>query len=147
MFGRSESSLSEQVQARSRSSARLLLAEDDPTLRSLVATMLEREGYETLQAADGEEALRVAMQHLESLDLLLTDDRMPGMNGYELTRFLRSVRPDLKVIVMSGSADIPPPVPDAAILLKPFTLEELARLVASRLRGTAGRRALRGREV
>ena len=115
-------------------SARLLVAEDDPTLRSLVATLLEEEGYETLQAADGEDALRLAMQHLHSLDLLLTDDRMPGMNGYELTRVLKSIRPDLKVIVMSGSGDIVAAVPDAAILLKPFALEELSRLIASQLR-------------
>jgi DNA-binding NtrC family response regulator len=102
--------------------------------------MLEREGYETLQAADGEEALRVAMRHLDALELLLTDDRMPGMNGNELARVLRSIRPDLKVIVMSGSGDIVAPVSDAAILLKPFTLDELSCLVARHLRGSGGRR-------
>jgi DNA-binding NtrC family response regulator len=97
--------------------------------------MLEAEGYETLQAANGEEALRLGLQHLHSLDLLLTADRMRGMNGYELTRVLKSIRPDLKVIVMSGSGDIPAAVPDAAILLKPFRLDELSRLIASQLRG------------
>jgi CheY-like chemotaxis protein len=119
----------------SQKPARLLLAEDDPTLRSLIATMLEGEGYETLQATDGEEAVRLAMQHLHALDLLLTDDRMPGMNGYELTRVLRSIRADLKVIVMSGSADIAGALSDAVILLKPFALEELSRLVTSQLKG------------
>jgi DNA-binding NtrC family response regulator len=94
----------------------------------------EGEGYETLQAANGEEALRPAMQHLHSLDLLLTDERMPGMNGYELTRVLKAVRPELKVIVMSGTGDVAVP-PDAVILLKPFALEELSRLVGSQLKG------------
>lgn len=116
--------------------ARVLVAENDPSLRSIVATLLEGEGYETFQAADGEDALRLAMQHLHSLDLLLTDDRMPGMNGHELTRVLKSIRPDLKVIVMSGSVDIAAAEPDAAILLKPFALEELSRLIASQLTGT-----------
>jgi CheY-like chemotaxis protein len=60
---------------------------------------------------------------------------MPGMNGYELTRVLRSIRADLKVIVMSGSADIAEVLPDAVILLKPFALEELSRLVTSQLKG------------
>jgi len=104
-------------------------------LRSIVATLLEEEGYETLLAADGEEAMRLPMQHLDSLDLLLTDDHMPGLNGYELTRVLRSIRPDLKVIVMSGSAADARAVPDLSILLKPFTLEALSGLVASHLRG------------
>ena len=123
------------MQSPPRVPARLLVAEDDQTLRSLVATMLEKEGYEALQASNGEEAMRLAMQHLASLDLVLTDEHMPGMNGYELTRVLKSIRPDLKVIVMSGSGDIAAAVPDAAILLKPFTFEELARLIASQLRG------------
>lgn len=96
--------------------------------------MLEGEGYETLQAADGEEALRLAMQHLHSLALVLTDDRMPGLTGYELTRVLRAIRPDLKVIVMSGRGDIVA-VPEAVILLKPFALEDLSPLVASHLKG------------
>jgi two-component system cell cycle sensor histidine kinase/response regulator CckA len=115
--------------------ARLLVAENDPTLRSIVATLLEGEGYETLQAVDGEDALRLAMQHLHSLDLLLTDERMPGMNGHELVRVLKSIRPNLKVIVMSGSGDIAAAVPDAVVLLKPFALEELSRLIASQLKG------------
>jgi FixJ family two-component response regulator len=55
------------------------------------------------------------------------------MNGYELTRLLKSVRSDLNVIVMSGSGDIAAAVPDAAMLLKPFTLEELSRLIATQL--------------
>lgn len=124
----------------SKNRTRILVAEDNPVLRSLVATMLEGDGYETLQAADGEEAIRLAMQHLDSLDLLLTDDRMPGLNGCELTRVLRSIRPDLKVIVMSGGAPVGVALREAPILLKPFTLEELLRLVASQLRGAGARR-------
>lgn len=97
--------------------------------------MLEGEGYETLRAADGEDALRLGMQQLHSLDLLLTDDRMTGMNGYELVRVLKSIRPDLKVIVMSGGGDGTADVPDAVILPKPFAFDELSRLVASQLKG------------
>jgi CheY-like chemotaxis protein len=118
--------------------ARLLVAEDHTMLRSLFATALEREGYETLQAADGEEALRLATRDLHSLDLLLTDDRMPGMNGWELTRVLKALRPDLKVIVMSahGSEDLL--APGVVMLLKPFTLNTLRSLVASQLDGAEG---------
>jgi len=88
-----------------------------------------------LQAADGEEAMRLAMQYLHSLDLLLTDDRMPGMNGYDLMRVVRAIRPDLKVILMSGSASTTADVLDAVILLKPFAFEELSHLVARQLEG------------
>ena len=104
-------------------------------LRSLVSTALERAGYETLEAADGEEALRLATRHLQSLDLLLTDDRMPGMSGWELTRVLKALRPDLRVIVMSGSESVGPLAPGVVMLLKPFTLETLWTRVASHLDG------------
>ena len=136
--GGSVSARSKPIPYPSQKPARLLLVEDDPTLRSLIARMLEEEGYETLQATDGEEAMRLAMQHLHALDLMLTDDRMRGISGYELTRVLRSFRADLKVIVMSGIADIAEVLPDAVVLLKPFALEELSRLVASELK-RAGR--------
>jgi CheY-like chemotaxis protein len=118
----------------------VLVAEDDPTLRSLIAMGLEKDGYELLEAADGEEAMRLGERHLDSVDLLLTDDRMPGVNGHELTRTLRSIRPDLKVIVMSGTAADEPAAPDLPTLLKPFTLQELSLLVASQLHGGTGRR-------
>jgi CheY-like chemotaxis protein len=133
------SSRSEPRQPSFKKRARLLLAEDNPTLRSIVATLLEGEGYETLLAANGEEAMRLAMEQLDSLDLLLTDDQMPGMNGYELIRVLKSIRPDLRVIVMSGSG-VPAAAPDAAILLKPFAFDELLRLIVSELAGAGGRR-------
>jgi CheY-like chemotaxis protein len=129
-------SRSEPIQYQPGIPARLLVAEDDATLRSLVVARLEEEGYEALQAADGEEAMRLAMQHLPSLDLLLTDDHMPGMNGYELVRLLKSIRPNLRVIVMSGSGETAAAVPDAVMLLKPFTLEELSRLIATQLAGS-----------
>ena len=104
-------------------------------LRSLFAPAVERAGYETLQAADGEEAFRLATRHLQSLDLLLTDDRMPGMNGWELTRVLKALRPDLKVIVMSANRSEGLLAPGVVRLLKPFTLDTLWTLVASRLDG------------
>ncbi|MFH1690017.1 MAG: transporter substrate-binding domain-containing protein [Candidatus Eisenbacteria bacterium] len=80
----------------------ILLAEDNEQLRVLARTLLERLGYTVLLAADGETALTVMGQHEGTVDLLLTDVVMPGMNGREL--FARSAEkyPGLKVLYMSG---------------------------------------------
>jgi two-component system, cell cycle sensor histidine kinase and response regulator CckA len=109
----------------------ILVAEDEPGVRGLVKQTLEQLGYKVLQAADGYEALRVIEQHGSQIHLLLTDVIMPLMNGHELATRLRSLRPDTKVLYMSGYADevlafhgIDPP--EFAFIQKPFTACELA---------------------
>ena len=82
---------------------RILLVEDEPPLRSLVHSILERHGYQVTEAANGVEALRLWDQHQGQFDLLLTDMVMPeGISGRELAARLKAQKPDLKVIYTSG---------------------------------------------
>jgi CheY-like chemotaxis protein len=83
----------------------VLLADDEAIVRGVVRETLERFGYSVLEAADGPEALELAERHQGSIDLLLTDVRMPRMNGVELAGRLRATRPSLRVLFMSGLAD------------------------------------------
>ena len=81
----------------------ILLVEDDPAVRLLTQTTLQRHGYRVLEAADSITALALWQTHRNAVALLLTDMVMPGgLNGLELARRLRADRPELKVIFTSG---------------------------------------------
>lgn len=80
--------------------ARILLVDDEESLRITLAANLELEGYEVVEAASGDEALRIAER--EPFDLVLSDIRMPGMNGVELFRALRASRPSVPCVLMSA---------------------------------------------
>jgi len=80
----------------------ILLAEDDPVVRNLIATMLKLRGYVVLAANDGMEALEISEAFADPIHLLLTDISMPRMNGWELAASVRRTRPEMKTIVMSG---------------------------------------------
>ena len=81
----------------------VLLAEDEPLVRSMAATVLRDRGYEVLQAANGEEALGAVQKHGgEGIDLLLTDVVMPQMGGPELAEKLHASHPNIKVLFISG---------------------------------------------
>jgi signal transduction histidine kinase/ActR/RegA family two-component response regulator len=82
---------------------RILLVEDDETVRRLTRMMLEKFGYQVQEAASGRDALALCEHDVKQMDLLLTDIVMPhGVNGRELADSLRARRSDLKVIFMSG---------------------------------------------
>jgi len=84
----------------------ILLAEDEPMIRSLCTRVLYDNGYKVLEAANGEEALRLAQNHPAGMiDLLLTDVVMPQMGGIELTSRLGESRPDIKILLTSGYTD------------------------------------------
>jgi len=84
-------------------SARVLLVDDEEGLRITLAANLELEGFEVLEAGSGEQALALAAAG-ERLDIVLTDIRMPGINGVELFRRLKQMRPDLPVVLMTAFA-------------------------------------------
>jgi two-component system cell cycle sensor histidine kinase/response regulator CckA len=116
----------------------ILLVEDEFAVRRLARRLLRQQGYTVLEAANGQEALRLASQQNGRIDLLLTDVVMPGMSGPELAGHLNREQPSMKVLYMSGYAD------DAlghhgilaegmAFLQKPFTPHDLARGVREAL--------------
>ena len=81
----------------------VLLAEDEPLVRSMAATVLRDRGYEVLEAANGEEALREVQKHGgENIQLLLTDVVMPQMGGPELVEKLHATHPGIKILFSSG---------------------------------------------
>ncbi len=109
----------------------ILLVEDDPVVRNLVRTMLAKEGYAVLTANDGAEALEVCAEFSDPIHLLLTDVKMPRMDGLELASLVRGQRPDTKVIVMSGytTGVIRKENTPDAFLRKPFVPPTLLKCV------------------
>ncbi len=113
----------------------LLVVEDEPALRALLAAMLGSQGYRVTQAADADEALAAIEREGLVPDLLLTDVVMPGRSGADLASELRQRIPELRVLYMSGYTDVAlgeRGVVEAGVRLlqKPFTSAELARQVA-----------------
>ena len=80
----------------------ILLVEDEPAVRQLFAQALTRAGYRVHEARNGQEAMKMFDQHGDTIDLLLTDLRMPYMGGAELAQHLRARRKTLKLICVSG---------------------------------------------
>jgi CheY-like chemotaxis protein len=81
---------------------RVLVVDDDPDMRDIIQAILEQERIEATIVADGFEALSILAA--TGADLLLTDIRMPGLDGFELAKRARAVHPDLCVLFMSGYA-------------------------------------------
>jgi CheY-like chemotaxis protein len=102
----------------------VLVADDEPGVRHLASAMLRRSGYSVLEAADGKEAERVAIEHIGDIHILLTDIVMPGFRGPELAQRLRKSRPSIRVVYMSGFRDTEPLADveqgEAVFLAKPF---------------------------
>jgi two-component system cell cycle sensor histidine kinase/response regulator CckA len=119
----------------------ILLAEDEANLRYLARQFLEKQGYRVIEAVDGAAAMQIAVAHEGIIHLLLTDVIMPGMNGRELAQRISEIRPNTKVLYMSGytenvighngTLDA-----DVRLLQKPFTLRDLKNTVREVLDST-----------
>lgn len=112
----------------------ILLVEDEANLRYLARQFLEKQGYRVIEAADGTVAMQIAVAHEGVIHLLLTDVIMPGMNGRELAQRIAEVRPNTKILYMSGYTENVighNGTLDAGVRLlqKPFTLRELKNRV------------------
>ncbi len=113
----------------------VLLVEDEPSVRDLANRLLKQQGYKVLEAANGEEALRLVQENTgEKIHLLLTDVVLPQMGGKELADQLKISRPDIKVLYTSGYTDyaiVHHGVLDSGthFLQKPFSLKTLSQKV------------------
>jgi CheY-like chemotaxis protein len=83
----------------------ILLVEDAHVVRKLARELLEFRGYSVIEASSGEEAIDVCKTHGAMIDLLLSDIIMPNMNGRELAELAAKLRPQMKILLMSGYAD------------------------------------------
>jgi PAS domain S-box-containing protein len=119
----------------------ILLVEDEANLRYLARQYLEKQGYKVLEAADGAVAMQIAVAHDKMIHLLLTDVIMPGMNGRELAQRISEIRPNVKILYMSGYTENvigTNGMLDAGVRLlqKPFNLRDLKTKVREVLDAT-----------
>jgi len=117
-----------------RGSETVLLAEDEAPVRAVARQVLERHGYTVLEAPSAEAALDIAVRYSGAIHLLLTDVIMPGLSGRELATRLADLRPEARVIFMSGYTDDAVTrhgvlEPGLAYLQKPFTPDALGQKV------------------
>jgi len=117
-----------------RGSETILLVEDEAGVRTLAKTILQIQGYTVLDAAQGKDAFLLSGQHEGLIHLMVTDMVMPEMSGREVADRLKPLRPNMKVLFMSGFTDKAlvhngELDPGIAFLQKPFTPQTLARKV------------------
>lgn len=132
-----------------RGTETILLVEDEDMVRRMLRAALTRAGYRVWEASNGADAIEKWSGAIERIDLVITDIVMPMMNGLKLTEELRSRRPDIKVVFMSGHSDeilnrqkeLNPP-PD--LLRKPFLPDALVRKAREVLDQPYGRRGVMG---
>jgi len=138
--GRFEEAGKPVVSALERGRETVLLVEDEVSVRKLVRTLLNKQGYTILESKDVHDAIRLTRDRPERIDLLLTDVVMPDLSGPELAAQLMTIHPEMKVLYMSGYADnaivrhgvLPA---DAPFVQKPFTPESLNSKVREVLDG------------
>jgi CheY-like chemotaxis protein len=113
-----------------RQRKKILLVEDEAGIRAMTRVYLESEGYKVLEAADGNEALRIFREDRGDLALVLTDIIMPGMRGDELVRAIHKERPRVRAIFITGfAADALKLDAGVPVVEKPFTFPELGKRV------------------
>jgi CheY-like chemotaxis protein len=116
----------------------LLVAEDDELIRQLLRRLLTGQGYTVVLAEDGEEAIRKYQAYKDVIDMLVLDVVMPGKNGSEVFDFIKSDRPDMKALFISGHTDdiiTADGISDENLqfLSKPIDAEELLAIVQANL--------------
>ena len=107
----------------------VLIVEDEFLVRDMIVHEFTLAGFEVLQAGSAEEALALLAQ-CRRLDLLFTDIRLPGMNGWRLAEQIRARRVDVPVIYVSGYADRVEPLPLSRFLQKPYRPSQVLQAAA-----------------
>jgi two-component system, OmpR family, KDP operon response regulator KdpE len=126
----------------------VLVVDDDPRCRAMIAASLTAEGFNVLEASDGYQAIGVLCRPSPDLHLLIVDTEMPGLHGWEVIRYARSRAPRLRTLRLGRCDDAPPGAEYHALrsvpcLSKPFTSDRLLASVRRRARRVlphAGRR-------
>ena len=118
--------------------ARLLIVEDDESVRTLAARALERDGHTIDTAADGEEGIDRIVAANGAYDLVVSDIRMPGMDGIEMARAAVARFPSLKILLITGYAEQRERAAElegtiVGVMQKPFTLQSIRERVAEAL--------------
>lgn len=126
--------------------AQVLLAEDEDTVREFVSRVLTMHGHSVIEARDGAQAVEMMNQH--HFDLLLTDIVMPIMDGITLALKVRSTRPDVPIILMTGYANESQRAHNLSVLIeellsKPFNKDELIAAVNKALGQPSATNAVR----
>ena len=113
-----------------RATGGVLVVDDEPDVRELAEIMLRRSGFTVLTARNGREGVKTFREHAREIDVVLLDLTMPGMGGEEVLREIQRIRPEQRVLLMSGyneefaGSQFSDPI--SGFLQKPFTQEELA---------------------
>lgn len=111
-------------------SGTILLVDDEELVRTSTASMLNDGGYDVVHASSAAHALRLLNENTD-VDALVTDFAMPGMSGLQLVQKVRSVRPHMPSLIITGYANVPLVSDDVVCLGKPFREEELLTVIAS----------------
>jgi CheY-like chemotaxis protein len=117
-----------------KSHMKILIAEDDPALRELLADLLIAKNHEVVSARDGEEALRIFLNNDSVFDYVITDYQMPRKNGVVLIMNIRRIKSDQKIIMVSGdppqlSVETRKNTGEFPILQKPYRSADLLALL------------------
>jgi two-component system, cell cycle sensor histidine kinase and response regulator CckA len=111
----------------------ILLAEDEAGMRAMTRSYLESLGYRVLEAADGTDAVARSLEYSGPIHIVLTDLLMPGMRGDSAVKVIRTQRPAIRAIFISGYVDPDVAADPESVLYKPFELPELGRRLRSAL--------------
>jgi len=126
-----------------RGNETILVVEDDPGVRRVAVRFLELQGYHLLEATSGEEALRLLSQSTGPIHLLVSDVVLPGIGGRELSEKVKLVRPEVRILFMTGYTDdvilrLDLLEGHVSIIQKPFTQETLSQKVRETLDAQGG---------
>jgi hypothetical protein len=117
----------------------VLVVEDEPVVRGVILEMLGEQGYRSLQAVDGPSGLKILRSDAR-IDLLVTDVGLPGINGRQLADQAREMRPDLRILFITGYAESVAMSegflqPGMEMITKPFDLDHLAQRIRAMISG------------
>lgn len=132
-----------QIEPRDSIMPRVLIADDEDSMRSLVARAIAMDGHQTVTAEDGAEALEILTREEGAFDLLLTDIKMPVMDGIALALAVARDFPDLTVLLMTGFADQRERASNLSaivhdVVTKPFSVNDIRAAVNDALASRKG---------